>query len=152
MKNDDCQETKQRINIAKNFINRIDSTNKQNIGKQLQTHQWITKLTEDQLQADKTYYTYGENFENSRLKKHKSNITVRKRKLYVLTSEERLKDLPSIYTEIPTDRAIEIEAAKEFFSNIIKQVPPESYKKFKIDYDEKNNINITETDEDDKSI
>ena len=53
-----------------------------------------------------------------------------------------MKDLPSIYTEIPTDRAKKIEAAKEFFSNLIKQVPPESYKKFKIDYDEKNNINI----------
>ena len=112
MKNDDPQETKQKINIIKNFINRIDSANKQNIEKQLQTHQWITKLIEDQLQADKIYYTFGENFENSRLKKHKSNITVRKRKLYLLTSEERLKDLPSIYTEIPTDRAIEIEAAK----------------------------------------
>ena len=81
-----------------------------------------------------------------------TNITVRKRKLYPLTSEERLKDLPSIYTETPTDRAKKIEAAKEFFSNIIKQVPPESYKKIKIDYDEKNNINITETDEDDRSI
>ena len=52
MKNDDPQETKQKINIIKNFINRIDSTNKQNIEKQLQTHQWITKLIEDQLQAD----------------------------------------------------------------------------------------------------
>ena len=51
-----------------------------------------------------------------------------------------------------TDRAKKIEAAKEFFSSIIKQVPPESYKKFKIDYHEKNNIIITETDEDDKSI
>ena len=152
MKNDYRQETKRKINIVKNFINRTDSTNKQNIEKQLQTHQWISKLIEDQLQADKTYYAFGENFENSRLKKHKSNITVRKRKLYLLTSEERLKDLPSIYTEIPTDRAKKIEAAKEFFSNIIKQVPPESYKKIKIDYDEKNNINITETDEDDKSI
>ena len=152
MKNDDRQETKQKINLVKNFINRIDSKNKQNIEKQLQTHQWITKLIEDQLQADKTYYTFGENFENSRLKKHKSNITVRKRKLYLLTSEERLKDLPSIYTEIPTDRAKKIEAAKEFFSIIIKQVPPESYKKFKIDYDEKTNINITETDEDNRSI
>ena len=152
MKNDYRQETKQKINIVKNFINRTDSTNKQNIEKQLQTHQWITKLIEDQLQADKTYYTFGENFENSRLKKHKSNITVRKRKLYLLTSEERLKDLPSIYTEIPTDRAKKIEAAKEFFSIIINQVPPESYKKFKIDYDEKTNINITETDEDNRSI
>ena len=152
MKNDYRQETKQKTNIVKNFINRTDSTNKQNIEKQLQTHQWITKLIEDQLQADKTYYTFGENFENSILKKHKSNITVRKRKLYLLTSEERLKDLPSIYTEIPTDRAKKIEAAKEFFSITIKQVPPESYKKFKIDYDEKNNINITETDEDNRSI
>ena len=45
-----------------------------------------------------------------------------------------------------------IEAAKDFFSNIIKQISPESYKKFKIDYDEKNNINITKTDEDGKSV
>ena len=72
--------------------------------------------------------------------------------MYLLASEEKSKDLPSIYTEIPTDRAKKIEAAKELFSNIIKQVPPESYTKFKIDYEEKNNINITETDEDDKSI
>ena len=35
--------------------------------------------------------------------------------------------------------------AKELFCNIIKQVLAESYKRFKIDYDEKNNINITET-------
>ena len=135
------KQNKELIQQKTLLIELIQQINK-NIGKQLQTHQWITKLTEDQLQADKTYYTYGENFENSRLKKHKSNITVRKRKLYLLTSEERLKDLPSIYTEIPTDRAKKIEAAKEFFSNLIKQVPPESYKKFKIDYDEKNNINI----------
>ena len=45
-----------------------------------------------------------------------------------------------------------IEAAKYFFSNTIKQIPTESYKKFKIDFDEKNNINITETDKDDESI
>ena len=72
MKSDDLQETKQKIYIVKNFINRIDSTNKQNIEKQLETHQRITKLIEDQLQADKTYYMFDENFDNSRLKKHKS--------------------------------------------------------------------------------
>ena len=88
------------------------------------------------------------------IKKNKlnSNVTLWKRKLYQITSEEKLKDLPSIFTQIPTDRAKRIEAAKDFFSNIIKQVPPESYKKFKIDYDEKNHINITGTDEDDESI
>ena len=37
MKNDDRQETKQKINLVKNFINRIDSKNKQNIKKQLQS-------------------------------------------------------------------------------------------------------------------
>ena len=42
MKNNDRQETKQKINLVKNFINRFDLTNKQNIVKQLQTHQRIT--------------------------------------------------------------------------------------------------------------
>ena len=120
MKNNDRQETKQKINLVKNFINRFDLTNKQNIVKQLQTHQRITELIEEQLQADKTYYTFGENFENSRLTKSRSNIIARKRKLYPLTSEERLKDLASIYTEIPTDHTKINEAAKEFFSSIIK--------------------------------
>ena len=62
-------ETKQKINIVKNFIKRFDSANKQNIEKQLQTHGWIIKLIEDQLQKDKTFYTFGEKFRKSRLKK-----------------------------------------------------------------------------------
>ena len=55
-------ETKQKINIVKNFIKRFDSANKQNIEKQLQTREWIIKLIEDQLQKDKTFYTFGEKF------------------------------------------------------------------------------------------
>ena len=61
-----------------------------------------------------------------------------------LTSEDRLKELPSIYTKIPADRTKKIESAKEIFSNIIKRIPTESYKKFKIDYDQSNNIDISE--------
>ena len=61
-----------------------------------------------------------------------------------LTSEDRLKDTESIYTKLPANRAKKIEAAKDVFSNIIKQIPPESYKKFKIDYGQSNNINIEE--------
>ena len=48
-----------------------------------------------------------------------------------------------------------IEAAKNVFSNIIKQIPPENYKKFKIDYDQSNNINFNEVryeSDDDTSI
>ena len=37
-----------------------------------------------------------------------------------------------------------IEVAKNVFSNIIKKIPPESYKKFKIDYDQSNDIDISE--------
>ena len=62
-------ETKQKINIVKNFIKRFDSANKQNIEKQLQTHGWVIKLIEDQLEKDKTFYMFGETFRNSRLKK-----------------------------------------------------------------------------------
>ena len=110
-------ETTQKINIVKNIINRFNSTKKKkkNIEKQLQIHEWIIKLIEDQLQKDKTYYTFGENFENCNLhKKDKlnSNVTLQKRKSYPLTSEERLKDLPSIVTQIPTGRVKRIEVAK----------------------------------------
>ena len=62
-------ETKQKINIVKNFIKRFDSANKQNIEKQLQTHGWVIKLIEDQLEKDKTFYMFGETFRKSRLKK-----------------------------------------------------------------------------------
>ena len=67
-------ETKQKINVIKNIINRIYSTNKQNIEKQLQTHEWITKFIEDQLKQDKTFYTFGEKFGNYKLEKKKNFI------------------------------------------------------------------------------
>ena len=43
------------------------------------------------------------------------NVTIRKRRLLPITSEGRLKDLPSIYTQIPADRAKKIESAKNVF-------------------------------------
>ena len=76
------------------------------------------------------------------LKKKKNpydNVTTRKRKLLPITSGGRLKELPSIYTEIPTDQSKKIEAAKKVFDKVIKQVPPNN-KKIKINYNEKNNI------------
>ena len=60
-----------------------------------------------------------------------------KKKLFPLTSEERLKDSPSVFAEIPADGVKGIEGAKDFFGNVIKQIPPESYKKFKIACNEK---------------
>ena len=60
-----------------------------------------------------------------------------------LTSEDRLKEMPSIYSLIPADETKKIESAKKIFSNIIKNIPPESYKKFKIDNEQSNDINIS---------
>ena len=117
---------------------------KVDVEKQLQSHDWLTKLVEDQLNVNKTCYTFGENFENNPTKTKSKNVTIRKRRLLPLTSEDRLADLPSIYTQIPADRVKKIEVAKNVFSNIIKHIPPKSYKKFKIDYDQSNNIDISE--------
>ena len=68
-------------------------------------HEWLTKLIEDQLKLNKTYHTFGKNFESNKLKNKFKNVTIRKKRLLPLTSEDRLKDLPSIYTKIPADRA-----------------------------------------------
>ena len=137
-------ETKQKITLLKNFNERFDTIKKADIEKQHQSQEWLTQLVEDQLKQNKTFYNFGENFENKELKTKFRNVTVRKRKLLPLTSEDRLKDLPSIYTKIPGDPTKKIESAKEIFRNIIKWISPESYKKFKIDYDQSNNIDVSE--------
>ena len=144
MTKSDKTETKQKITLLKNFNKRLDTIIKEDIEKQLQLHEWLTKLVEDQLKHKETFYTFGQNFENKQAKNKFKNVTVRKRKLLLLTSEDRLKELPSIYSKIPADSTKKIESAKEIFSNIIKRIPPESYEKFKIDYDQSNNINISE--------
>ena len=41
---------------------------KTDIKKQLQSHEWLTKLIKDQLKLNKTYHTFGENFEINKLK------------------------------------------------------------------------------------
>ena len=121
MSQDDGTETKQKINILRNLNNRFGLIKKADIEKQLQSHEWLTKLIEDQIKLNKTYQTLGENFESNELKNKFKNVTIRKRRLLPLTSEDRLKDLPSIYTQISVDRAKKIEAAKKVFSNIIKK-------------------------------
>ena len=61
----DCTETKQKINILRNLNNRFGLVKKTDIEKQLQSHEWLTKLIEDQLKLNKTYHTFEENFESN---------------------------------------------------------------------------------------
>ena len=122
---------------------------KTDVEQQLELHQWLNQLIEDQIKLNKaTYQNFGTEYRGNELKNKFRNITMReKRKSFStsnyfplsahnalpLTSEDRLRDIASIYTKIPADCAKKIAAAKDVFTNIIKQIPPESYKKFKID-------------------
>ena len=77
MSQDDRTETKQKINILKNLNNRFGLIKKADIEKQLQLHEWLTKLIEDQLKLNKTY-TFGENFESNELKNNFKNLQFEK--------------------------------------------------------------------------
>ena len=79
MSEDDQHKTKQKINTLKKFNKRFSLTKKADIEKQLQLHEWLTKLVEDQLKLGKTtYHTFGENFESGELKNKFKNVTIRK--------------------------------------------------------------------------
>ena len=89
MDQDEQNQTKQNIFVVKNLIKRFDSTNKQEIEKQLQTHEWIRIFIEDRLQANETsYYTFRKKFKKSRIRKERLNITVRKRKILQLQKKD----------------------------------------------------------------
>ena len=61
------------------------------------------------------------------------------------TSENRLKELPKIYTETPAYQTGKIKAAEKIFDKILKQVPSTPQKTVKVTFDEKtNNWNIEE--------
>ena len=74
--------------------------------------------------ANKLYYKFGENYKGNEVDNKFKNVTIRKRKLLPLTSEDRLENLARIYAKVPADSTKKIESAKEIFSNIIKQIPP----------------------------
>ena len=52
--------------------------------------------------------------------------------------------MPSIYSLVPANKIKKIQSAKNILSNIIKNIPRENYKKFKTDYDQQNDISISE--------
>ena len=151
---------KQKITIVKNINKRFSSMKKTDIEQQFKSHQWLNQLIKDQIKLNKTIYqNFGTEYRGDELKNKFRNVTTRKKRksfstanyfplsahdALPLTSEDRLRDIASIYTKIPADRAKKIVAAKDVFPNIIKEIPPESCKKLKIDYDQSDNTNIEE--------
>ena len=93
-------------------------------------------------------FSFGQ-YENDSQKNKFKNVIKRKKRPSPLISDNRLKEMPSIYSLVPANKIKKIESAKNIFSNIIKNIPPEDYKKFKIEYDQSNDISISEIDSDD---
>ena len=107
----------------------------------------MKNLREEQLQIETDYYKIGKDFQKT---KPRGNIKAGKRKLFHELDElDEIEELPSIFTTIPTDRSKKIRAAQKVFNKVIKQVPSTDRKKFKINYDETNNIAIQEEERND---
>ena len=108
-----------KITLLRNFNKRLSNVKKADIQRQLESHKWLNTLITDQLIMNKSYYKFGENYEPNEVNKKCKNVTIRKRKLLPLTSEDRLQNLPSLYAKIPADCTKKIESAKEIFNKII---------------------------------
>ena len=87
-------KTEPKIFISENLKKKL-KTNK-NIEDQI-SRGWLNQLVEDQLKQNKKYYRPDKEYENKELKNKFKNITTRKRKMMLLTSEDRLKETPGIY-------------------------------------------------------
>ena len=131
-------DTKQKKVIVKNIIQRLDKTPNKNIEKQLKSHKWLQSLVDDQLQID-NIHTFGNYFNDKHQKKIKRTSKKHRMKhpLSWSSSEE-----PTIDKIMPTNKRKAINSAKKVFSNIIGNVPPETYKKFKIDYSPQTNLSL----------
>ena len=140
------QDPKQKKVIVKNIIQKLDRTPNNCIQKQLQSQKWLQSLVDDQLRID-NFFPFGHYNEDPYNNKFK-NVTKRKKRqqksapMAWTESEE-----PSINALLPKNKRQSIQSAKKIFSNIIKNVPPENYKKFKIDYTPQENLTLDDQDE-----
>ena len=55
MSSGDKTKTKQKMTLLKKFNKRLDTIKKEDIEKQLQSHNWLVQLVDDQLKQNKTY-------------------------------------------------------------------------------------------------
>ena len=140
------QDTKQKKVILNQLIKRLETSSKKNIEKQIESHSWLKHLIDDQLNKHKDKsFSFG-NYDDKTPNKNKfKNVTQRKKRYKPLYL--KYLEAPSIYSSVPTNKRKKIESAKDIFGDIIKNFPPENYKKFKIDYDPSNNLTFNWWDE-----
>ena len=138
----DTQDTKQKKVILNQLIKRLNKSPKKDIEKQLESQRWLQNLIDDQLKTNNSFSFGKYDYESNKFK----NVTKRKKghsPMYL-----QYLEAPSIYSLIPTSKLAKIESGKNIFSNIIKNIPPENYKKFKTEYDPSNDITVDEFSDD----
>ena len=135
--------TKQKKIIVKNIIQRLDKTPNKNIEKQIKSHKWLQSLVDDQLQID-NIHTFG-NYFNDRYQRKIKKPSTKNRMTHPMSWSS--SDEPTIDKIVPTNKRKAFNSAKKIFSNIIGNVPPETYKKFKIEYNPQNSLNLEDQDE-----
>ena len=77
--NADKKETKQKITLPKNLNKRLETAKNKDVEDQLQSHEWLNQLIEDQLKNNTTSYSFGQDYENKKFSNKFPYITTRKK-------------------------------------------------------------------------
>ena len=140
------QDTKQKKVIVKNITQKLDRTPNKNIQKQLESQKWLQSLVDDQLNIDNVL-PFGNYTKDKQENKFKNDTKIKRMRQKSSPMSWSSTEEPSINMLLPMDKRQSIQSAKKVFSNIIQNVPPENYKKFKIQYDPQNQLTFDDEDE-----
>ena len=83
MSKSDKTETKQKTTLLKNLNKRLDTIKKEDIEKQLESHDWLMQLVDDQIKENQTYYNFGENQENKKIETNLKTLQYEKENYYL---------------------------------------------------------------------
>ena len=83
MSKSDKTETKQKISLLKSLNKRLDTIKKEDIEKQLESHDWLMQLVDDQIKENQTYYNFGENQENKKIETNLKTLQYEKENYYL---------------------------------------------------------------------
>ena len=80
----DIQDTKQKKKILKQLIKRLNKAPKKDIEKQLESHDWLQKLFDDQMKVNDISFFFRQ-YDNDSQKNKFKNVTERKKRPSPLT-------------------------------------------------------------------
>ena len=106
----------------------------------------MQSLVDDQLNIDNVL-PFGNYTKDKQENKFKNDTKIKRMRQKSSPMSWSSTEKPGINMLLPMDKRQSIQSAKKVFSNIIQNVPPENYKKFKIQYDPQNQLTFDDEDE-----